>query len=194
MLRTEDLIKRPIERLAAERYGAALRVPKRGARAYPLPVGGRTYRADFAYRLPDDAWLFVEDDDAARAVANVAKYWRWLDAAPAGTRAHLVHLIGPRGPGAIELASFVSEQVPASLLDYRPIAVEDWHGGAWLDALTRTLDAVVRDARAGGDGEPKPLGPLRDDPAIGMWKDREDMHDSTAWVRALRRSEWERRR
>ena len=33
-----------------------------------------------------------------------------------------------------------------------------------------------------------------DDPLFGMWRDREDMADSTAWVRNLRRSEWEQRR
>ena len=29
-------------------------------------------------------------------------------------------------------------------------------------------------------------------PFFGMWKDREDMKDSTEWVRNLRRTEWER--
>jgi len=31
---------------------------------------------------------------------------------------------------------------------------------------------------------------LREDPAVGMWADREDMQDSAAWVRKLRQSEW----
>ena len=31
---------------------------------------------------------------------------------------------------------------------------------------------------------------LRADPAIGMWKDREDMEDSAAWVREVRQREW----
>jgi len=33
---------------------------------------------------------------------------------------------------------------------------------------------------------------LADEPFIGMWRDREDMHDSAAWVRSLRQREWER--
>ena len=33
---------------------------------------------------------------------------------------------------------------------------------------------------------------LPDEPFIGMWREREDMQDSTAWVRDLRRREWER--
>jgi hypothetical protein len=32
--------------------------------------------------------------------------------------------------------------------------------------------------------------PLREDPAIGMWADREDMQDSAAWVRKLRQGGW----
>lgn len=33
---------------------------------------------------------------------------------------------------------------------------------------------------------------LADEPFIGMWRDREDMQDSTASVRSLRQREWER--
>ena len=32
---------------------------------------------------------------------------------------------------------------------------------------------------------------LVDEPFIGMWKDREDMQNSTAWVQSLRQREWE---
>jgi len=38
------------------------------------------------------------------------------------------------------------------------------------------------------------LIPLEKEPFIGMWRDREDMEDSTAWVRNLRQSQWEQRR
>jgi hypothetical protein len=31
---------------------------------------------------------------------------------------------------------------------------------------------------------------LRDEPFIGMWADRVDMEDSTAYVRQLRKNEW----
>jgi hypothetical protein len=33
---------------------------------------------------------------------------------------------------------------------------------------------------------------LADEPFIGMWRNRQDMQDSTAWVRDLRQQEWER--
>lgn len=33
---------------------------------------------------------------------------------------------------------------------------------------------------------------LADEPFSGMWRDREDMRDSSAWVRRVRESEWAR--
>jgi hypothetical protein len=35
---------------------------------------------------------------------------------------------------------------------------------------------------------------IADAPFVGMWKDREDMEDSAAWVREFRRKHWERDR
>ena len=34
------------------------------------------------------------------------------------------------------------------------------------------------------------LPALEEEPCFGMWADREDMADSTQWVRELRRKEW----
>jgi len=31
---------------------------------------------------------------------------------------------------------------------------------------------------------------LADEPFIGMWRNRKDMQDSSAWVRSIRQSEW----
>ena len=31
----------------------------------------------------------------------------------------------------------------------------------------------------------------REDPFIGLWQDREDLQDSTQWVRTIRSSEWQ---
>jgi hypothetical protein len=35
-------------------------------------------------------------------------------------------------------------------------------------------------------------GKLVEEPFIGMWRDRDDMLDSSAWVRQLRQREWKR--
>jgi AbrB family looped-hinge helix DNA binding protein len=34
--------------------------------------------------------------------------------------------------------------------------------------------------------------PLQEEPFVGMWQDREDMADSTQWVRQAREREWNR--
>ena len=38
--------------------------------------------------------------------------------------------------------------------------------------------------------EPSATSDLAQDEFIGMWRDREDMQDSSAWVRDLREREW----
>ncbi len=35
--------------------------------------------------------------------------------------------------------------------------------------------------------------PLAEEPFVGMWRDRDEMADSTAWVRSIREGEWTRR-
>ncbi len=38
--------------------------------------------------------------------------------------------------------------------------------------------------------EAQSSGELDQEPFIGMWRDREDLQDSTAWVRSNREREW----
>lgn len=47
--------------------------------------------------------------------------------------------------------------------------------------------------RSGTARPSTPNGSFRDDPAFGMWKDREDMKDSVEWVRNTRRTHWRQR-
>jgi hypothetical protein len=35
---------------------------------------------------------------------------------------------------------------------------------------------------------------FKDEPFFGIWADRDDMKDSVAWVRNIRREQWDRRR
>ena len=39
---------------------------------------------------------------------------------------------------------------------------------------------------------PNSVGDWQDDAFIGMWQDREDLADSSAWVRSVREQEWMR--
>lgn len=44
--------------------------------------------------------------------------------------------------------------------------------------------------KTSSSAETKSFPDLRGEPFIGMWKDREDMRDSTAWVRNVREKHW----
>ena len=49
--------------------------------------------------------------------------------------------------------------------------------------------AFLRD-RYGKKNEKIANGDLREESFVGMWKDREDLQDSSAFVRELRETEW----
>jgi hypothetical protein len=61
------------------------------------------------------------------------------------------------------------------------------------ESQRRVLDLMqrLRDMHA-AQSRPKENSPgkLIDEPFIGMWRDREDMADSSGWVRGLRTDEW----
>jgi hypothetical protein len=54
-----------------------------------------------------------------------------------------------------------------------------------LEVLIARAEALLR--------ERIKKSPLREDPAVSMWKDREDMEVSAAWVREVRQREWRER-
>ena len=58
---------------------------------------------------------------------------------------------------------------------------------AFIEFLRERYAPERRRARAKRTG-------LADDPFIGMWRKRQDMADSTAWVRNVREREWVTRR
>ena len=45
-------------------------------------------------------------------------------------------------------------------------------------------------ARYGQKQRPRNALPLHEERFVGLWADREDLQDSTTWVRELRRREW----
>ena len=48
----------------------------------------------------------------------------------------------------------------------------------------------IRRAAPGGQAARPKRRPLKEEPFVGMWRDREDMADSSEWVRKLRQREW----
>lgn len=63
-----------------------------------------------------------------------------------------------------------------------------------IDSLTQIIASLAEDERAMLYQRIEtlnlqlsvPLRPLRAGPFIGMWQDREDLADSTGWVRSIR--------
>ena len=56
--------------------------------------------------------------------------------------------------------------------------------------LLENFLALMRQRYAWQDA-PIPSMPLQSENFIGMWRDRDEMTDSTTWVRDLRTSEWQ---
>lgn len=50
--------------------------------------------------------------------------------------------------------------------------------------------AFLRTRFKSPDNQPFGQSNLANEPFIGMWKDRQDMQDSRAWIRGIRKSEW----
>lgn len=191
---TERLIKEPIRALLRTR-SELIHAPDDGPdREYPLVAGddGRHFRADWAFHLVGGGRLFIEDDDAARALHNVTKYWMWMSARDVRERVHLVHLVGP---GASDLAEFVGRRIQAERGSFRYylLRVADWDDAdTWTTALARVLDSLAEPTA--GDGMPDTPGRLVDEPAVGMWRNRGDLGDGSAYVHALRETDWNRSR
>ncbi|HLA63544.1 MAG TPA: hypothetical protein VK610_03905 [Rhodothermales bacterium] len=187
MSRTDDLIKKPIGALVTRRSDVLRPPPDGPTREYPLAIGGtaRRFLADWAFRLADGGRVFIEDDDDRRALHNLTKYWMWMDHHAIHDDVHLVHLIGP---GARDLVLFEAEQAKRALprFHYYLIEVKDWAVEDWLGALEQVIDSLA----PGGDGAIRPAEPIEEEAFVGMWKDRPEMEDSTAWVRGLRRTQW----
>lgn len=75
------------------------------------------------------------------------------------------------------------------------------------DALWRDFEALAPEAqrrvmeliaalRAGtdarGEADEARGEPLAEEPFVGIWRNRDDMQDSTRWVRGVREREWAR--
>lgn len=74
-----------------------------------------------------------------------------------------------------------------------------WHQYTLLpvDAQRQVADFVAfltTRYRSGLSAKPFPASNVADEPIVGMWADRDDLKDSTAWVRTIREREWDRRR
>lgn len=66
--------------------------------------------------------------------------------------------------------------------DYSSLPADAQREAADFIAFLRQKYEIPRTARQ--------RRPLAEEPVIGMWRDRRDLEDSTAWVREARTREW----
>lgn len=59
---------------------------------------------------------------------------------------------------------------------------------ALLAEVAQSLRADVTQLRTNQNAGP--ITKLADEPFVGMWQDRDDLADSTQWVRQVRAQEW----
>jgi hypothetical protein len=67
-----------------------------------------------------------------------------------------------------------------------------------IDSLVEIINSLTEKERKILDQKLNPtilpakttLSHLKDEPFVGMWRDRQDMKDSSQWVRQLRQKEW----
>ena len=50
--------------------------------------------------------------------------------------------------------------------------------------------ASLRERYKGAPAATAPVSDLESEPFVGMWRDREDMRDSSAWTHSLRETHW----
>lgn len=60
------------------------------------------------------------------------------------------------------------------------------------DAARREVEALIAEWERKQRAHAEEHTPLRAEPFVGLWEERDDMGDSTNWVRTLRQSEWHR--
>lgn len=60
-------------------------------------------------------------------------------------------------------------------------------------AQRQVADLIAALRTRAGEESTAGAAPLREEPFIGLWANREELSDSAAWVRRLRQSEWQGR-
>jgi len=60
----------------------------------------------------------------------------------------------------------------------------------YQERVARYVTSLTSQVSRSAKKAPQQPKRLADEPFVGMWKDRDDMADSTRWVRNLRRQEW----
>jgi hypothetical protein len=122
----------------------SFRRPGRGCREYPLL---NRCRADFCFDIMPEGRLFIEDDDGARGVNNLIKYWMWCEDEPDIRPVHVIHILETSLPAQIKAIDFLSARMEQALVGFRyhKISIKRWQDPPeeWLDELRLTVASIA---------------------------------------------------
>jgi len=128
---------------AVKEWPQRFQVPELGVREYLLQ---NRCKADFCFVIKPKGYLFVEDDDGARGVNNLVKYWIWCSVHPEDRPVHVVHIIETSRNAQIENIRFLAKRMQEAISGfvYHLIPIENWQvpEEVWLPTFRNCLKQI----------------------------------------------------
>ncbi|WHZ17050.1 MAG: hypothetical protein OJF52_003901 [Nitrospira sp.] len=147
---TEMNIKQPILDLVKREFGSMLESPGSGIppQEFPLKALKTTFKADFAYRIKQGGWLFIEDDSHGTCLSNLLKYAAWISETKPEMPIYLIHIIAPKDSGWVRLCRLEGERLNRTIINFTHIVIStpDWpeQNPKWLDFLRQEINKINR--------------------------------------------------
>ncbi len=122
--------------------------PNQGVMEYPLLLSSGSARADFCYEIGSRGRLFIEDEDAPKALNNLMKYWRWCADHPGMRPVHLIHVIGTDQSIFVDHCRFlrprIEDDLKANGFRYHIVTLDcHWSDtDLWLPEVWAVLDEI----------------------------------------------------
>ncbi|MFC1816733.1 hypothetical protein ACFL0M_12540 [Thermodesulfobacteriota bacterium] len=127
-------------------FSNKFQIPITGAREYLLQ---NRCKADFCFQIHPKGMLFIEDDDGARAVNNLIKYWIWTERNPGSRPIHLIHIVETSLPAQIENLKFLAKKIKKAVPDFRfhLITLANWQvpDEAWMPKFRETVEKIAEE-------------------------------------------------
>ncbi|WNM56381.1 hypothetical protein [Candidatus Nitrospira allomarina] len=133
-------------------WSGFFRDPEKSPREFPLRLSDCIGRADFCYEFEESGKLFIEDDDAPRAINNLIKYWRWCLEHHEERPIVLIHIIGDMGGIQIDHCQFLKTRMEKDLTKskfrYHIIQIEGKANAwatpeSWLAEVRKILSEIA---------------------------------------------------
>ena len=136
---TEHAYKAEIEE-AVGAHSNRFEVPEEGAREYLLQ---NRCKADFCFHIKPQGQLFIEDDDSARGLNNLIKYWIWCEDHPDVGPVHLIHILDTTRPAQVTNIKFLARKMENGIpaINFHIVKTPNWEVPTeqWLPDLRKIL-------------------------------------------------------